>query len=416
MKAPCTISVHVDEATVCHAIVGSLTAYFNKGTEPRIHVVAKDELLFIIRTGMASGRYESSSVKKVIYVNEVNASPVVASGNEVIWSPAQQQSSSTMIAIILSAFLIVLAGLLTLLFVRRRKTASGTFRSHSYFNETQPHVDNSTPAILHAEPLAEDVWQKAYNTWRAESHRQEDTATPNSNEVEKVDSCGHHDDHVLKGKTIPITTRAMPYGAIGDGCLEDFDNNKERIEIDHSHCRGEKSEPKGENCEEVDEASEEGSKSGFEKRNADELEPPFDEMVADKGLDDNKSSLNDNSDDVKCTHDNNNINDQAENATCQASETNSQNGVLDSGNDSNSSNLNDMPSGSLEKSQANFDETAESKSPDSKDKTFDQADYGVDDEAFERKNNFSEISADNEGLDQNTCNVLSTLQHLEELD
>mmetsp|Transcript_23079 Transcript_23079/g.46713 ORF Transcript_23079/g.46713 Transcript_23079/m.46713 type:complete len:1317 (+) Transcript_23079:171-4121(+) len=415
-NASCTISVYVDEATVCHAIVGSLTAYFKKGTEPRVRVVAKDELLFIIRTGMASGRYESSSVKKVIYVNEVKVSPVVASGNEVIWSQAQQQSSSTMIAIILSALLVVLAGLLTLLFVRRRKTASETFRSHSYFNETQPHVDISTPAIPHAEPLAEDVWQKAYNTWRAESYRQEDTATPNYNEVEIVDSCGHYDDQVLKGNSVAFTTRAMSYGAMGDGWIEDFDNNKERIEIDHSYRRGEKSEPKGEFSEEVDEASEEGSKSGCEKRNVDELEPTFDEMVADKGFEDNKSSLDDNSDDVKCTHDKNNINDQAEDATSQASETNSQNGDLDSGSDSNSSNPNDMLPCSLEQSQETFDETAESKSPDSKDQAYDQADYGVDDEATKRKITSSEISADDEGLGQNTCDVLSTLQHLEELD
>ncbi len=416
IKAPCAIPVDMKEATVCHSIIGSLTAYFNRGTEPRTQSVAKEELLFIIRTGMASGRYESSSVKKVIYVNEVNASPVVASGNESLWSPTTHRSSSTLIAIILSALLMALAGLLTLLFVKRRKTASETFRSHSYFNEEQPHVDNSMPAIPHAGPHAEDVWHKAYNIWRAESNSKEETGTPNINDVATFDSKGYFDDRVFTAKPVEFTERTMPYGAIGNGWTEDFDESNESIDIDHSDYRREESEPEREFNSEFDEESEEGSKSGCNERNADDLEPKFDETVTEKGLCDNKSSFDDKSHDFKCTHDGHRIHDQGEDSTSQVSETNSQNNEIDSGNDSNQLDLDDLLSSTVEQNQPTFDDITESKSPDANDEAYDLTDNDIDGEANERKRNLSENSADEEGVDQITSDTLSSLQQLQEID
>lgn len=178
-------------------MIGSLTAYFEKGTSLPILQTSKEELLFSIRTSMASGRYESSSVKKVIYVEELYNSPIKA--NAVIeWKPeSAERNYSTLIAIVLGSFFAVITGVLLFVLVRRRKEKSQTYRvnqlqraeddSVSTLSQPEPHVEVSClPYLLGGKvhilmysnhfvsiTIIKDVWQKALNTWNAPYHQQQ---------------------------------------------------------------------------------------------------------------------------------------------------------------------------------------------------------------------------------------------------
>lgn len=161
----------MDTPTVCHSIIGSMTARFDKDTPDEIVRLASDELLFFIRSKMASDSYVSSSIMKVIYVGP----------RESIVSESQSQSqnegknnASTIVAIVMSIIVILLVLLFVLVVVkkRRRKSNKGSlsnrFSRIGYTaNESLPISD--TEQTWRRALIIDDTWKKALNTYERNS-------------------------------------------------------------------------------------------------------------------------------------------------------------------------------------------------------------------------------------------------------
>ena len=161
----------MDTPTVCHSIIGSMTARFDKDTPDEIVRLASDELLFFIRSKMASDSYVSSSIMKVIYVGP----------RESIVSKSQSQSqsegknnASTIVAIVMSIIVILLVLLFVLVVVkkRRRKSNKGSlsnrFSRIGYTaNESLPISD--TEQTWRRALVIDDTWKKALNTYERNS-------------------------------------------------------------------------------------------------------------------------------------------------------------------------------------------------------------------------------------------------------
>ena len=161
----------MDTPTVCHSIIGSMTARFDKDTPDEIVRLASDELLFFIRSKMASDSYVSSSIMKVIYVGP----------RESIVSESQSQSqsegknnASTIVAIVMSIIVILLVLLFVLVVVKKRMRKSNKGSLSNRFsrigytaNESLPISD--TEQTWRRALIIDDTWKKALNTYERNS-------------------------------------------------------------------------------------------------------------------------------------------------------------------------------------------------------------------------------------------------------
>ena len=165
----CSIPLNL-EASTCHSVVGSMTAKFDKDTPPKVLNEVMEELLFFIRISMASGRWESPKVKKVIYIENLTADPLESNTGpanaNIVWQPQSESgNSTTIIAVVMSLLLIVLLGVLLFVFVTRRKRRrAGTNRVEDHTIAVAKLGGSESTSV----PMStEETWKKALDTEEA---------------------------------------------------------------------------------------------------------------------------------------------------------------------------------------------------------------------------------------------------------
>lgn len=165
-------------------MVGSLTARFETGTSTAVLSEVQDELLFFVRTSMASGKYESAKVRKVIYVETLSNSPqesnVAPPNTSIVWQPQSEgNSSSSLAAIMLSLLVLILIGISLVVFVTRRRRRLEPSRSEECtITESKP--DDTVSTTLPPTSSTEEAWRKALDTeetWRHELNEYDDKST-----------------------------------------------------------------------------------------------------------------------------------------------------------------------------------------------------------------------------------------------
>lgn len=167
----CSVPVNLDSA-ICHSVIGLITVKLEKDASPEILNDVMNELLFYIRTSMAAGIYESSNVRKVIYVENLSVDPLEASINaNVVWQPQSAGGNSSLIvAIILSMIVIILLGVLFFVLVRkksRRRETTHLIEEHTLEN-TNLDCSGQSRSIITPSDI-EESWKRALNTdrtWR----------------------------------------------------------------------------------------------------------------------------------------------------------------------------------------------------------------------------------------------------------
>jgi len=170
---PCSIPVNLDVSTICHSVIGSMTTYFEKGTSATVLREVSEELLFYIRTSMASGKFESAKIRKVIYVENLSSSPLesnAAPPNTIIVSEPQNEegANSSVVAIFLSLLIIILVGVTLFVFViRKRRSEPRHAEERAIIMENKR--DDSEATSMPASTSTEETWKKALTTeevWR----------------------------------------------------------------------------------------------------------------------------------------------------------------------------------------------------------------------------------------------------------
>lgn len=182
LTAPCTIQLSID-GTLCHSVIGSIRAHVDKGTPTTVLSTVSDELLFYIRTSMASGLFESIKVRKAIFIKNLSASPLqsnaVQPATNIIWEQQSKEgNSSTIIAIIMSLLVVLLVGILLCLIVRRKKQSDYHYseQPRSDIEMTEEGFDSTEEAWKNA--LETDrVWKNALNAY-GEKSRNSDIELP----------------------------------------------------------------------------------------------------------------------------------------------------------------------------------------------------------------------------------------------
>lgn len=171
-KSPCTIPINHAVPTICHSMIGSMKAYFAPGTPTQILTNARDELLFLIRTTMSSGAYESADVRKVIYIEDlsvgtIHSNPPANSHQVLVW---QENDAETNSSSLLTGAVVILSvaffGLLGLLLISRRKRRRTIWHQSPIHNQ----VGNTVPLGVEDENSEdlESVWQKALHVYDKE--------------------------------------------------------------------------------------------------------------------------------------------------------------------------------------------------------------------------------------------------------
>jgi hypothetical protein len=137
-------------------MIGTLTVLLEKDTPTSVEKDAWVQMIFLIRTGMASGRYESSTVLKVIFVNDLTADSASTVSALSIYSPETETgtSSSTIVAIVLGVLLAITVGVAQYLFLKRAKKPVE--------EEHEEHAEHSSASSV---SQVEDVWKKALDTY-----------------------------------------------------------------------------------------------------------------------------------------------------------------------------------------------------------------------------------------------------------
>eukprot|EP00970_Alexandrium_tamarense_P000666 scaffold69_cov198-Alexandrium_tamarense.AAC.106 len=156
-SSPCSIALGLNEPSVCEAMIGSITVYLNKGTPESIMKASHEELSFLLRTGMASGRYETSKIVRVIFVEDMSVNPSSSNADTngmMAWAPKEEGTSkSTLIAVVLGVLLVIVAALAAFMFIKNRKRKS---------RQQEVTKDDSVESPA---SQVEDVWQKALRTY-----------------------------------------------------------------------------------------------------------------------------------------------------------------------------------------------------------------------------------------------------------
>ena len=143
-----------------------MTARFEKETPDEIVNVVMDELLFYIRSKMASDGYISQSITKVIYVGP----------RESVLHQAQAQSQEGNASMIVAIVMSIVVILLVLLFAsvvakkRRRNQKGSSFQSSQLrytTSETLPISD--TEQTWRKALVIDETWRKALNTYERSS-------------------------------------------------------------------------------------------------------------------------------------------------------------------------------------------------------------------------------------------------------
>jgi hypothetical protein len=163
-------------------MIGSLKAYFAEGTPSSTLAEARDELLFFIRTSMASGAYESVEVRKVIYIEDLSVGPIHSNPppnaqNVLVWEEEGNGNGSSVLTSILVVLVMIFLWLLGFLFISRRKRRRG-----SVLTQQPPPSLSEIDSIAQGveENSVESVWQKALDAYGNVVNTDTDIPDPNS--------------------------------------------------------------------------------------------------------------------------------------------------------------------------------------------------------------------------------------------
>lgn len=161
-----------------------MKAYFAEGTPSSTLAEARDELLFFIRTSMASGAYESVEVRKVIYIEDlsvgvIHSNPPPNAQNVLVWEEEGNGNGSSVLTSILVVLGMIFLGLLGFLFISRRKRRRGSGRVPT---QQPPPSLSEIDSIAHGveENSVESVWQKALDAYGNVVNTDTDIPDPNS--------------------------------------------------------------------------------------------------------------------------------------------------------------------------------------------------------------------------------------------
>ena len=160
-----------------------MKAYFAEGTPSSTMAEARDELLFFIRTTMASGAYESVKVRKVIYIEDlsvgvIHSNPPPNAQNVLVWEEEGNGNGSSVLTSILVVLGMIFLGLLGFLFISRRKRRRGSGRVPT--QQPPPslsEIDSIAQGV--EENSVESVWQKALDAY-GNVNTDSDIPDPNS--------------------------------------------------------------------------------------------------------------------------------------------------------------------------------------------------------------------------------------------
>ncbi len=185
---PCSIKIRtMDVPTLCYSMVGRLTARFGKETPAAVINEVKDELLFSIRMDMVLGTYESAIVKQVIYGDLLESG--ITPSNSATASQTQSEQSeggvtSMVIAILFSAFAIVLLGVLLFVFTKRRRP------------QTKPSEEVLSPTETWRMSLGPiESWRKAHKSLEIYDDNSNRLAV-NSDEIRDGNGTGYHEEAI----------------------------------------------------------------------------------------------------------------------------------------------------------------------------------------------------------------------------
>ncbi len=146
-----------------------MKAYFAEGTPSSTLAEARDELLFFIRTTMASGAYESVEVRKVIYiedlsVGDIHSNPPPNAQNVLVWEEEGNGNGSSVLTSILVVLGMIFLGLLGFLFISRRTRRRGSGRVPTQQPpQSLSEIDSIAQGV--EENSVESVWQKALDAY-----------------------------------------------------------------------------------------------------------------------------------------------------------------------------------------------------------------------------------------------------------
>eukprot|EP00804_Cyclotella_cryptica_P014807 CCRYP_015026-RF/>CCRYP_015026-RF protein AED:0.11 eAED:0.11 QI:481/0.94/0.95/1/0.78/0.75/20/1173/1223 len=208
-NSPCSVAANIDSPSVCDSMIGSITLFFDKDTPASVVNDVQNDIIYVIRTGMGSGRYESSKVLKVIFIDDLSVSSLESdvNTNAVVWAPqSDETSTSTIVAIILGVLLIVVIGVAQLLFFNRAKRSVG---------DTARQPENSVASSV---SQVEEVWKKALYTYDHENvidpmggfvvtigSNSSDICSDAPSEVELSQEAGHHVHAAALDKATPCS-------------------------------------------------------------------------------------------------------------------------------------------------------------------------------------------------------------------
>jgi hypothetical protein len=165
-STPCSIPVSINAPAVCRSMIGSLTVGVDKEASVEQLAQIEDELLFWIRTSMAAGTYESTTIAKVIYIDNLNEPLASAPPNtQIVWMPQDAGGPSSMFVIVLCFLIVLLVGIVifALIYVRRKKRDE----YHIAQDSTNEGLDGKqdeygTPTMQTSS--TEEAWKKSLDT------------------------------------------------------------------------------------------------------------------------------------------------------------------------------------------------------------------------------------------------------------
>lgn len=135
-----------------------MTAQFEQGTSDEIINLVLNELLFFIRSSMATDSYVTSSIRKVVYVGSLES--------KVSQAQNLDEDTSIIIAVVMSVIVIILVLLFMSVVKRRRKNKSVSDRCSALeYTATESTTMSDTELTWRKALIVDDTWRKALSIY-----------------------------------------------------------------------------------------------------------------------------------------------------------------------------------------------------------------------------------------------------------
>lgn len=143
--------MNLDESTSCDSVLGSIALYFDEDTSATDLNDIEDDVLFHIRTSMAGGMYETSKVRRVIYIEPLHANRLgssAASSLNAYVKPEpleEERGNASLAAAIVLSVLLAFVGLAFVYSFAKRPQARGVAEepAHVFVLPTPDHPDET---------------------------------------------------------------------------------------------------------------------------------------------------------------------------------------------------------------------------------------------------------------------------------